>query len=148
MNHVPDSQGSQPSVADARRESVRTDGGRAEADAESVTIGADGTVSVLVAGDTGITQVGNIQLADFVNPAGLQPVGNNLYVESGASGAPQLDTPGLNGMGAIQQGALESSNVNVVEELVSMIETQRSYEMNSKAISTTDGMLQYLNQNV
>jgi len=116
--------------------------------AQSITIGQDGTVSAQLAGQAQPVQLGSIQLADFVNPAGLQPVGNNLFVESGASGAPQLDTPGLNGLGAIQQGALESSNVNVVEEMVSMIETQRSYEMNSKAISTTDGMLQYLNQNV
>lgn len=116
--------------------------------AESITIGQDGTVSAKLSGEAEPVQLGTIQLADFVNPGGLQPVGDNLYVESGSSGAPQLDTPGLNGVGGIQQGALESSNVNVVEELVSMIETQRSYEMNSKAISSTDGMLQYLNQNI
>ncbi len=116
--------------------------------AQSITIGQDGTVNAQLAGQPQPVQLGNVQLADFVNPAGLQPIGNNLFVESGASGAPQLGTPGLNGIGSVQQGMLESSNVNVVEELVSMIETQRSYEMNSKAISTTDGMLQYLNQNV
>ncbi len=116
--------------------------------AESITIGQDGTVSAKLSGEAEPVQLGTIQLADFVNPGGLQPVGDNLYVESGSSGAPQLDTPGLNGVGGIQQGALESSNVNVVEELVSMIETQRAYEMNSKAISSTDGMLQYLNQNI
>ncbi len=116
--------------------------------AQSITIGQDGTVNAQLAGQAQPVQLGNIQLADFVNPSGLQPIGNNLFVESGASGAPQLGTPGLNGIGSVQQGALESSNVNVVEELVSMIETQRSYEMNSKAISNTDGMLQYLNQNV
>jgi flagellar basal-body rod protein FlgG len=93
-------------------------------------------------------QVGAITLADFINPAGLQPIGDNLYVESAASGAPQVGNPGLNGIGNLQQGALESSNVNVVEELVNMIETQRAYEMNSKSISATDGMLQFLNNNV
>lgn len=116
--------------------------------AQSITIGQDGTVNAQLAGQAQPVQLGNVQLADFVNPSGLQPIGNNLFVESGASGAPQLGTPGLNGIGSVQQGMLESSNVNVVEELVSMIETQRSYEMNSKAISNTDSMLQYLNQNV
>ena len=81
---------------------------------------------------------------DFINPAGLQPKGENVLVESAASGAPQIGTPGLNGLGHIEQGSLEASNVNVVEELVNMIETQRAYEMNSKAISTTDQMLSYL----
>ena len=115
--------------------------------AQSITIGKDGTVSAQLAGQAQPVQVGTIQLADFVNPSGLQPVGDNLFVESGASGAPQLDTPGLNGLGSIEQGSLESSNVNVVSELVNMIETQRAYEMNSKAISATSGMLQYLNNN-
>ncbi|HQT43726.1 MAG TPA: flagellar hook-basal body complex protein, partial [Halothiobacillus sp.] len=107
-----------------------------------------GTVSVQLPGQAQPSQVGSVTLADFVNPAGLQPIGNNLFLESGASGAPQASTPGLNGVGSLQQGMLESSNVNVVEELVSMIETQRAYEMNSKAISTTSSMLQTLNQNV
>lgn len=115
--------------------------------AQSITIGNDGTVSVQLAGQAQPSQVGTIDLADFVNPAGLQPVGNNLFLESGSSGAPQTSTPGLNGVGSVQQGMLESSNVNVVEELVSMIETQRAYEMNSKAISSTSSMLQTLNQN-
>ncbi|MGB5611903.1 MAG: flagellar hook-basal body complex protein, partial [Sedimenticolaceae bacterium] len=92
------------------------------------------------------TQIGNITLAQFVNPTGLEAVGDNLYRESGASGAPQIDTPGTNGSGTLIQGSLESSNVNVVEELVNMIETQRAYEMNSKAISTTDDMLAYVSQ--
>jgi flagellar basal-body rod protein FlgG len=113
----------------------------------SVTVGADGTVSVLVSGNAAPTQVGSLQLADFINTAGLQPVGNNLYLETAASGAPQAGTPGLNGLGSLIQGSVESSNVNVVEELVNMIETQRAYEMNSKAISTTASMLQYLNNN-
>jgi flagellar basal-body rod protein FlgG len=117
-------------------------------DAQSVTIGADGTVSVRQAGSTAITQVGTVQLADFVNPAGLQPIGNNLFLESSASGSPQSGNPGLNGLGTVAQGYVESSNVNVVEELVSMIETQRAYEMNSRAISTTDQMLQYVANNL
>ncbi|MCG6117724.1 MAG: flagellar basal-body rod protein FlgG [Aquimonas sp.] len=113
--------------------------------AQSVSIGSDGTVSVQLAGQGQPIQVGNINLTDFINPAGLQAKGENLFVETGASGPPQPSTPGLNGLGLLQQGALESSNVNVVEELVNMIETQRAYEMNAKAISTTDGMLAYLN---
>ena len=111
---------------------------------QSISIGADGTVSAQVAGQTSAQQVGSIQLVDFVNPAGLQPRGENMLVESAASGAPQTGTPGVNGLGAIQQGALESSNVNIVEELVNMIETQRAYEINSKAISTTDRMLEFV----
>ncbi|MFL6578228.1 MAG: flagellar basal-body rod protein FlgG [Povalibacter sp.] len=112
--------------------------------AQSVSIGKDGTVSVQVAGQSAPTQVGSIQLFDFINPAGLQPRGENMYVESAASGTATSGTPGLNGLGGVEQGSLESSNVNVVEELVNMIETQRAYEMNSKAISTTDQMLEYI----
>ena len=118
------------------------------AGAQSVTIGNDGVVSAQVAGQAAPTQVGSLQLTDFVNPAGLQPRGENLYSESAASGPAQTANPGLNGLGSLQQGALEGSNVNVVEELVNMIETQRAYEMNSKAISTTDQMLQYVSQNL
>jgi flagellar basal-body rod protein FlgG len=114
----------------------------------SVTIGNDGIVSVLAQGASAPTQVGTLQLTDFVNPAGLQPRGENLLSESAASGPAQSSTPGLNGLGSVQQGSLESSNVNVVEELVNMIETQRAYEMNSKAISTTDQMLQYVSNNL
>ena len=113
--------------------------------AQSVTVGADGTVSVQVAGQVAPTQVGTLQLVDFVNPAGLQPRGENLLLESAASGPAQAGTPGLDGLGSLAQGSLESSNVNVVEELVNMIETQRAYEMNSKAIQTTDQMLEYVN---
>lgn len=116
--------------------------------ATSVTIGSDGVVSVMTAGATAPTQVGSLQLADFINPAGLQPSGHNLFVETQASGSPQVGTPGLNGLGPVVQGSLETSNVNVVEEMVNMIETQRAYEMNSKAIATADQMLQYLNNNV
>jgi flagellar basal-body rod protein FlgG len=111
--------------------------------AQSVSIGADGVITVLLPGQSAPTQVGSLQLVDFVNPAGLQPRGENLLLESAASGPAQASTPGLNGLGTLVQGSLESSNVNVVEELVNMIETQRAYEMNSKAIATTDKMLEY-----
>jgi flagellar basal-body rod protein FlgG len=116
--------------------------------ATSVTVGADGTVSATLANASTPTQIGQIQLVDFVNAAGLQPRGENLLLESASSGPPQVGTPGLNGLGTVVQGSLESSNVNVVEELVSMIETQRAYEMNSKAISSTDQMLGYLTNNI
>jgi flagellar basal-body rod protein FlgG len=116
--------------------------------AQSITISADGVVAVLLAGQAAPQQVGTLQLADFVNPAGLQPRGENLLVESAASGAAQSGNPGQTGLGTLQQGAIESSNVNVVEEMVNMIETQRAYEMNTKAIQTTDQMLQYLSNNV
>ncbi len=114
----------------------------------SITIGEDGTVSVLQAGQTTPTQVGAIQTADFINPPGLQPMGQNLFLESLSSGAPLTGTPGLNGLGSLMQGALETSNVNIAEELVNMIETQRAYEMNSKSISTADQMLQYITNNI
>lgn len=116
--------------------------------AQSVSIGQDGVVSVMEPGNTAPTQVGTIQLADFVNATGLQPLGQNLFQETVASGAPQLSNPGLNGVGTVMQGALETSNVNVVEEMVNMIETQRAYEINSKAIATSDKMLQYINNNI
>jgi len=112
--------------------------------AQSVSIGSDGTVSVMTPGAAAATQVGTIQLADFINATGLQAIGHNTFLESGASGSPQIGTPGLNGIGSLEQGFLESSNVNVVEELVNMIETQRAYEMNAKAISTSDQMLSYV----
>ena len=116
--------------------------------AQSVTIGNDGTVSVQLAGQSAPTTVGSLQLADFVNPAGLQPRGENLLTESAASGTAQTSNPGQNGLGTLLQGSVESSNVNVVEEMVNMIETQRAYEMNTKAIETTDQMLQYLSSNL
>jgi flagellar basal-body rod protein FlgG len=118
------------------------------ASAQSVTIGNDGTVSVTVAGATKATTVGQIQLANFINVQGLQPTGNNLLAESASSGAPQVGTPGTSGLGTLSQGSLETSNVNTVTELVNMIQCQRAYEMNSKAITTTDQMLQYLTQNI
>lgn len=114
----------------------------------SVSIGSDGTVSAQLAGQPAPTQVGTIQLVDFVNPSGLQPIGDNLFLESASSGAPQAGTPGLNGLGTVIQGAIESSNVNVVEELVSMIEAQRAYELNSQTIETVDQMLQFVANNL
>ncbi len=116
------------------------------ADATSLTIGADGVVSVVLAGDPNSTQIGQIDLANFINPAGLQPIGDNYFRETTASGAPTVGNPTTDSLGSLQQGYLESSNVNVVEELVNMIETQRAYEVNSKAISTSDQMLSYINQ--
>ena len=116
--------------------------------AQSVTIGTDGVISVKLAGQATPTQVGNLEIADFINPSGLQAVGENLYIETAASGSPSPGTPGQNGLGSLAQGALEGSNVNVVSELVNMIETQRAYEMNSKAISTSDQMMQYVNNNL
>jgi len=113
-----------------------------------VTIGQDGTVTASLPGNAAPTQIGVIGLTDFVNPAGLQSKGGNLYQETASSGAPGQGTAGIGGLGSLVQGAVETSNVNVVEELVSMIETQRAYEISSKAISTTDDMLQYINQNM
>jgi flagellar basal-body rod protein FlgG len=118
------------------------------ADALNLTIGMDGTVTVQTPGSATPTQIGNIQLADFINPLGLQAVGENLFKETASSGAPQLGTPNSNGLGSVNQGSLETSNVNVVEELVEMIEAQRAYELNSKAIATSDQMLQYVNNNL
>ncbi len=115
-------------------------------DATNVTIGADGSVSVMQASSATPSIVGNIQLVDFVNPMGLQPMGENLFLESGSSGSPTTGNPGLSGLGSLLSGALESSNVSVVEELVGLIETQRSYEMNAKVISAVDSMLSYVSQ--
>lgn len=114
----------------------------------SLTVGRDGTVSALAAGSSSPTTIGNIQLAYFINPVGLEPVGQNLFVETSSSGSPTATTPGTSGVGSLQQGMLEKSNVNVVEELVNLIQAQRAYEMNSKSISAIDQMLQYLNQTV
>jgi len=116
------------------------------ANAQNVTIAANGTVSVTVPGQATPQQVGQLQLASFVNPSGLEPRGQNLYAETAASGAPNAGAPGAEGLGNLLQGYVEGSNVNVVEELVSMIATQRAYELNSKAIQTTDQMLQRLGQ--
>ncbi len=117
-------------------------------DALSMTVGRDGTVTVTQPGGGGSVQIGNIQLAGFVNASGLEAMGSNLFIETAASGAAQQSNPGENGVGNLMQGALESSNVSVVEELVNMVATQRAYEMNSKVISTADQMLQFVSQNI
>jgi len=116
------------------------------ANATKLTIGRDGTVSITQAGSAANTQIGTLQVATFINPAGLESKGENLYAETAASGTPAPNTPGTNGAGALWQGYVETSNVNVVEEMVNMIQTQRAYEMNSKAISTSDQMLAKLSQ--
>jgi flagellar basal-body rod protein FlgG len=116
------------------------------ADATSITIAKDGVVSVVQAGSTATTQIGTMQVATFINVGGLQSIGENLYLETAASGAPTPNTPGTNGSGALYQSYVETSNVNVAEELVSMIQTQRAYELNSKVISTSDQMLARLTQ--
>ncbi|MNL24424.1 Flagellar basal-body rod protein FlgG [compost metagenome] len=117
-------------------------------DAQTFTVGRDGTVSITIAGNPAAQVIGNLQTADFINPAGLQAVGNNLFLETAASGAPQVGTPGLNGFGSTLQNTLETSNVSTVEEMVNMITTQRAYEMNSKVISTADQMLSFVTQNL
>ncbi len=116
------------------------------ANAQTITVGRDGTVTVTQPGQPAPTQVGAIQLANFINAAGLQGQGENLYIETAASGSPTTNAPGSNGIGVLQQGYVETSNVNVVEELVNMIQTQRAYEINSKAVQTSDQMLQKLTQ--
>lgn len=116
--------------------------------ADRLTIGTDGTVSAFVPGTPAPQVLGNIQTVDFVNPAGLQAIGGNLFLETAASGNPITGTPGENGLGQIKQGMLENSNVDIVEEMVNMITTQRAYEMNSKIVSTADQMLQFVTQNL
>jgi flagellar basal-body rod protein FlgG len=116
------------------------------ANATSVAVATDGSVSASIPGTTAPQSIGTITLASFVNPSGLEPKGQNIYVESAASGQPAAGTAGANGLGALMQGYVETSNVNVVQELVTMIQTQRAYEMNSKAIQTSDQMLQKLGQ--
>ncbi|WP_447591964.1 flagellar basal-body rod protein FlgG [Aquipseudomonas campi] len=113
---------------------------------QTFTVGEDGTASITTFGNPAPQVIGNIQTADFINPAGLQAIGNNLFLETGSSGAPQIGTPGLTGLGVVLQNTLENSNVSVVEELVNMITTQRAYEMNSKVISTADQMLSFITQ--
>jgi len=115
-------------------------------DASSVNIANDGTVTVLQIGSNAPVQIGSIQLATFVNPSGLQSKGANMYTETVSSGTAKLNLPGSNGAGTLSQGYLETSNVNVVEELVNMIQTQRAFEINSKAIAASDQMLQKLSQ--
>lgn len=114
----------------------------------TVTIGKDGIVTATLAGETEPVEIGNIEVVDFVNPAGLQAIGNNLYLNTAASGDPQVGVPSLDGFGSIMQGALEASNITIVEEMVDMISTQRAYEMNSKVVSTADRMLQFITSNL
>jgi flagellar basal-body rod protein FlgG len=111
------------------------------ADAISVGISADGTVSVLRHGATAVEEVGRIELAKFVNPAGLKRIGNNLFIQTDASGEPVIDNPGNQGLGTLLQGYLESSNVNIVEEMVNLIIAQRAFEFNTKGITAADEML-------
>lgn len=117
-------------------------------DAQTVSISSDGIVEAQIAGQAAAQTLGNITVTNFINPTGLQSIGSNLFIETAASGTPQQGEPGIDGLGRLEQGALENSNVDVVEELVSMITTQRTYEMNSKVISTADQMLQYISQNL
>ena len=114
----------------------------------NITIGSDGTVSAQTSGSASPTQVGNIQLVNFVNPTGLQARGGNLLFETAASGTPQVGTPGENGLGRLEQGSLETSNVNIVEDLINMIETQRVYEVNSRAIETISSMIEFANNTI
>jgi flagellar basal-body rod protein FlgG len=114
--------------------------------ATSMTIASDGVVSITVPGSTNNQTVGTLQLATFITPAGLQSNGENLFSETASSGTPNVAAPGSNGSGTLNQGYVEASNVNVVQELVNMIQTQRAYEINSKAVTTSDQMLQTLSQ--
>jgi flagellar basal-body rod protein FlgG len=116
------------------------------ANATSLAIAQDGNVTATIPGNVAPQPIGTITLASFINPAGLEPKGQNIYAESAASGQPNAGTAGANGLGTLAQGFVETSNVNVVQELVTMIQTQRAYEMNSKAIQTSDQMLQKLGQ--
>jgi flagellar basal-body rod protein FlgG len=114
--------------------------------ATSLTIASDGVVTITQPGSTNNTTIGTLQLATFINPAGLESKGENLLSETASSGAANVTAPGSNGAGALNQGYVEASNVNVVQELVNMIQTQRAYEINSKAVNTSDQMLQTLSQ--
>ncbi len=116
------------------------------ANALSLTVASDGTVSVTLPGSVATTQLGSLQLSTFVNSTGLESMGENMYTETSSSGSPQTSAPGISGAGVLMQGYVETSNVNVVEEMVNMIQTQRSYEINSKSITTSDQMLEKLSQ--
>lgn len=117
--------------------------GAVEPDATAINVGTDGTFSTTVAG--GVNEKGQVSVFRFANPAGLRPLGRNLLVETAASGEAESGTPGEDGFGALRQGALEMSNVQVVEEMVNLIAAQRAYEVNSKAIQASDDMLQMAN---
>ncbi len=115
---------------------------------QKISIGLDGTVTAKLAGEPEAQNIGQLETVDFINPAGLQANGGNLYLQTAASGDPVAGTPGLDGLGSLKQGSLEGSNVDIVEEMVNMITTQRVYELNSKVVSTADSMLQFLSQNL
>lgn len=115
-------------------------------DATGVEISADGQVNIMTGVSTQAQNIGQIQVVGFVNPAGLKNIGKNLYMPSNSSGIPQQATPGQNGLGAVAQGQLEMSNVNIVDEMVNMITAQRAYETNSKVVQASDQMLQQINQ--
>ncbi len=117
-------------------------------DAINLTVSSDGIVSATITGTSEPTEIGNLSLVDFINPAGLEAIGNNLFLQTGSSGDPQEGTPGLDGLGTTEQGMIETSNVEIVEEMVNMITTQRAYEMNAKVVTTADQMLQYVTQNL
>lgn len=117
-------------------------------DAQNITVSTDGIVEATIFGQPNAQQLGQLTIANFINPTGLQAIGSNLFLETAASGSPTTGQPSNNGLGRLEQGALENSNVDVVQELVNMITTQRTYEMNSKVISTADQMLQYISQNL
>lgn len=116
--------------------------------AQTITISRDGIIEAQIPGQAAPQQIGQLQLSDFINPSGLQAIGNNMFLETAASGSPQQGNPGATGFGTVEQGTLEASNVDVVEEMVNMIATQRTYEMNSKVISTSDQMLQFITQSL
>jgi flagellar basal-body rod protein FlgG len=115
-------------------------------DALSMSIGAEGTVSVVMSGQTAAVEVGQLTIATFINPAGLHAQGKNLFTQSSASGEPQTGAPGSDGRGALLQGALERANVDVVEEMIGMITAQRAYEVNTKVVTTADEMLRSATQ--
>ena len=117
------------------------------AGAQTIVIAPDGTVSATLSGQTEPAQLGQLQVASFINPAGLQPIGENMYIETVASGGAQVSTPGISGTGVVRQGSLETSNVSTVQELVDMIETQRAYEVNAKVLNAADEMAKYVTQN-
>lgn len=112
----------------------------------AISISVDGIVNGVAPGTTTSSQIGQFQLADFINPDGLEPIGGNLYLSTTSSGSAVLGTPSQNGYGELHQGFLEGSNVNVVEEMVNLIEAQRGFEVTSKAVSAVDNMMQYLNR--
>jgi len=114
--------------------------------AQTISVGSEGEVSITISGQAESQVIGQLNVNNFINPSGLEPIGENLYIETGASGAPIEGVPGADGLGFIRQGMLETSNVNVTEELVNLIESQRVYEMNSKVISAVDEMLSYVSQ--